>query len=68
MERNDLDQRIDILQIFENQIVFLENRELSNSLAKFKTDNIQWVLNHVHDLLAEMQEVLDMEELSQTWN
>jgi hypothetical protein len=67
MERRDLEQRIDILEILEKQIVFLENQELSSALAKFKSENTQWILNQVQDLLGEIQSALDFEDFNTSW-
>jgi hypothetical protein len=67
MNRDNLEQRMDILEILEKQIVFLENEELSVALARFRSENTQWVLNMLQDLLGQMQDALDSEELSQNW-
>ena len=67
MERRDLEQRLDILEILEKQIVFLENQELSSTFARFRSENTQWVLNQVQDLLAEMQNALDLEDFNTNW-
>jgi hypothetical protein len=67
MERRDLEQRLDILEILEKQVVFLENQELSSAFAKFRSENTQWVLNQVQDLLAEMQNALDLEDFNTSW-
>lgn len=68
MERRDLEQRIDILEVLEKQIVFLENQELSSALTKFKSENTQWVLNQIQDLLGEIQNALDLEDFNTSWH
>lgn len=68
MERIDLDEKIDILEILEKQVVFLENQELSNSLSHFRSQNVQWVLNWLQQTLGEAQDVLDLEDFSNTWS
>jgi hypothetical protein len=68
MEYNDLEQRVDILEILEKQVIFLENTELAASLAPFKTGNVQWVLNILQDTLGELQDALDLEDFSQNWS
>ena len=68
MDRNTLEQRMDILEILEKQIVFLENQELSSALSRFKSENTQWVLNMLQDMLGQMQDALDLEDFSQSWN
>jgi len=68
MERRDLEQRIDILEILEKQIIFLENQELSSALGKFKSENTQWILNQIQDLLGEIQSALDFEDFNTSWH
>lgn len=67
MERHDLEQRIQILEIVEKQVVFLENQELSSAFARFRSENTQWVLTEIQDLLEEMQNALDMEDFNTNW-
>jgi hypothetical protein len=59
---------MDILEILEKQIVFLENQELSFTLASFRSENTQWVLNMIQDMLSQVQDALDSEDFSQNWN
>jgi len=67
MERHDLEQRFKILEVLEKQVVFLENQELSSAFARFRSENTQWVLTEIQNLLEEMQNALDMEDLSTNW-
>jgi len=67
MERNDLEQRIRILEIVEKQVVFLENEELSSAFARFRSENTQWVLTEIQNRLEEMQNALDMEDFNTNW-
>lgn len=67
MDRVDLEQRIDILEIVEKQVVFLENQELSSAFAKFRSENTQWVLTELQNRLEEMQNALDMEDFNTNW-
>ena len=67
MERHDLDQRIAILEILEKQVVFLENQELSSAFTRFRSENTQWILNQVQDLLGEIQDALDLEDFNTNW-
>jgi hypothetical protein len=68
MSRDDLEQLFDILEILEKQVVFLENQELSSALSCFKSENIQWVLNALQDMLEQQQNALDLEDFSKTWH
>jgi|AACY02.4.fsa_nt_gi hypothetical protein len=67
MDRDNLEQRMDILEILERQVVFLENQELSDALSRFRSENTQWILNMIQDMLGQMQDALDAEDFSQTW-
>ena len=67
MDRIDLEQRIDILEIVEKQVVFLENQELSSAFARFRSENTQWVLTELQNRLEEMQNALDMEDFNTNW-
>ena len=67
MNRENLEQRMDILEILEKQVVFLENQELSSALSRFRSENTQWVLNMIQDMLGQMQDALDSEDFSQSW-
>lgn len=67
MDRVDLEQRIDILEIVEKQVVFLENQELSSAFARFRSENTQWVLTELQNRLEEMQNALDMEDFNTNW-
>ena len=67
MDRDNLEQRMDILEILEKQVVFLENQELSAALSRFRSENTQWILNMIQDMLGQMQDALDAEDFSQTW-
>jgi hypothetical protein len=68
MDYGDLEQRIDILEILENQVIFLNNTELADKLAFFKTGNVQWILNNLQDTLGTMQDALDLEDFSKSWS
>ena len=68
MDRLNLEQRMEILKIIENQVVFLENEELSDALSRFRSENTQWVLNMFQDTLEMMQDALDSEDFSNNWN
>jgi hypothetical protein len=67
MDRTTLEQRIDILRILEDQVVFLKNEELAGSLTGFKSENVNWILNMLQDMLGQVQDALDLEDFSDTW-
>ena len=68
MDRTNLEQRIDILRILEDQVVFLKNEELAGSLIGFRTENVNWILNTLQELLGQMQDALDLEDFSDSWS
>lgn len=68
MNRDNLEQRMDILEILEKQVVFLENQELASALSRFRSENTQWILNMFQDMLGQMQDALDAEDFSNNWN
>jgi hypothetical protein len=67
MDRSTLEQRIDILRILEDQVVFLKNEELAGSLTGFKSENVNWILNMLQDMLGQVQDALDLEDFSDNW-
>lgn len=67
MERRDLEERFQLLEIFEKQVIFLENQELSSAFAKFRSENSQWVLTEIQNHLEQMQNALEMEDLNTNW-
>ena len=67
MQRHDLEQRFQILELLEKQVVFLENQELSSAFARFRSENTQWVLTELQNRLEEMQNALDMEDFNTNW-
>jgi hypothetical protein len=67
MQLHDLEQRFQILELLEKQVVFLENQELSSAFSKFRSENSQWVLTEIQNLLEELQNVLELEDLNTNW-
>jgi len=67
MKLHDLEQRFQILELLEKQVVFLENQELSSAFSKFRSENSQWVLTEIQNLLEELQNVLELEDLNTNW-
>lgn len=67
MERHDLEQRFQILETLEKQVVFLENQELSSAFARFRSENSQWVLTEIQNLLEDLQNILELEDLNTNW-
>lgn len=58
----DVCQKIAVLDILYKDILDQENNELSKKLSVFKAENVQWVLNKLHQTFQRLDEVLEMEE------
>ena len=63
MANYDVTQKLDILEVIYNEVILQENKEVSQKLIRYKSDNIQWVLNTLQGLLEEVRDVLEMEEM-----
>lgn len=61
----DIEQRLDILNVLMRSVIHLENAELSKNLSKYRSDNVQWVLNMIADTFDQLQDSLDLEYYSQ---
>jgi enoyl-[acyl-carrier-protein] reductase (NADH) len=59
--KQDLEERIDVLHVLHHSVILMENEELYQKLLRFKSDNVQWVLNMVLDTFDRLEEALDME-------
>jgi hypothetical protein len=60
----DLDQRLDILELIYGDVVELRNKELSDRLVRYRSDNIQWVLNMLEENFKQLRDALEMEEVN----
>jgi len=61
----DIEQRLDILNVLMRSVINLENAELSKNLSNYRSDNVQWVLNMIADTFDQLQDSLDLEYYSQ---
>lgn len=57
----DLAERLDIVEAIFHSIVKQENQELSDILSRFKTENVQWVLNMVTEPLEQLYDAIELE-------
>ena len=58
----DVCQKLAILDILYDDIISQENEELSKKLSFFRAENVQWVLNQLHQTFKELDYVLELEE------
>jgi hypothetical protein len=61
----DIEQRLDILNVLIRSVIHLENAELSKNLSNYRSDNVQWVLNMIAEVFDQLQDSLDLEYYSQ---
>ena len=62
VELKNIQQKIDVLGILYKDVLMLENEELSKKLMVFDTENVQWVINALHQSFQELDYVLELEE------
>jgi hypothetical protein len=55
---------LDILEVIYDNVILLENNELTEKLKKFKSDDVQWVLNALTPTFEDMRDCLEMEEMN----
>jgi hypothetical protein len=58
----DLQERLDTLEIIYENVIELNNNELSDRLMSYRSDNVQWVLNMLEEPFRQLLEALETEE------
>lgn len=58
----DLQERLDTLEIIYENVIELNNNELSNRLMSYRSDNVQWILNMLEEPFRQLLEALETEE------
>ena len=58
----DLQERLDALEIIYENVIELNNNELSNRLKSYRSDNVQWILNMLEEPFRQLLEALETEE------
>lgn len=56
---------LDILEIIYEDVICLEAEELSKKLSKFRSEEIQWVLNMLKPTFEDLRDSLELEEMNQ---
>jgi hypothetical protein len=59
---NDLQERLDALEIIYENVIELDNNELSDRLMHCRSDNVQWILNMLEEPFRQLLEALETEE------
>jgi hypothetical protein len=60
----DLNERLEILEKIYIDVIDLNNKELSSQLIRYRSGNIQWVLDKLDNTFCEIRDVLELEELN----
>ena len=58
----DLQERLDALEVIYKNVIELDNDALSDRLMRYRSDNVQWVLNMLEESFRELLEALETEE------
>lgn len=58
----DLQERLDVLEIIYENVIELNNDELSKRLMSYRSDNVQWLLNMLEEPFRQLLEALETEE------
>ena len=58
----DLQERLDALEVIYKNVIELDNDALSNRLMRYRSDNVQWVLNMLEESFRQLLEALETEE------
>jgi hypothetical protein len=57
----DVEKKLDILEVLTRSVIFQENEEISKQLSRYRTDDVQWVLNMLADMFEQLQDSLELE-------
>jgi hypothetical protein len=56
-----VEKKLDILEVLIRSVIFQENEEISKQLSRYRTDDVQWVLNMLADMFEQLQDSLELE-------
>jgi hypothetical protein len=57
----NVEKKLDILEILTRSVIFQENEEISKQLSKYRSDDVQWVLNMIANMFEQLQDSLELE-------
>lgn len=57
----DVEKKLDILEVLTRSVIFQENEEISKQLSRYRSDDVQWVLNMLADMFEQLQDSLELE-------
>jgi hypothetical protein len=56
-----VEKKLDILEVLTRSVIFQENEEISKKLSRYRSDDVQWVLNMLADMFEQLQDSLELE-------
>lgn len=56
----DLEQRLDIVEQIFRSVIGQESPELVSQLSRYKTENVQWVLNQIAEPIGSLHDDLEI--------
>lgn len=56
-----VEKKLDILEVLTRSVIFQENEEISKQLSRYRSDDVQWVLNMLADMFEQLQDSLELE-------
>jgi hypothetical protein len=57
----NVEKKLDILEVLTRSVIFQENEEISKQLSRYRSDDVQWVLNMLADMFEQLQDSLELE-------
>ena len=56
-----VEKKLDILEVLTRSVIFQENDEIAKQLSRYRSDDVQWVLNMLADMFEQLQDSLELE-------
>lgn len=57
----NVEKKLDILEVLTRSVIFQENEEISKQLSRYRSDDVQWVLNMLATMFEQLQDSLELE-------
>ena len=57
----NVEKKLDILEVLTRSVIFQENDEISKQLSRYRSDDVQWILNMLADMFEQLQDSLELE-------
>jgi hypothetical protein len=56
-----VEKKLDILEVLTRSVIFQENDEIAKQLSRYRSDDVQWILNMLADMFEQLQDSLELE-------